>query len=99
MMKILSAASVLLVGSVFLASARPLAFQDAQQGAAVDPDGPLFARMCSDCHDSDRVVSQRRSRTEWEEVINKMLEKGATGTEAEFNKVFEYLQRNYGKVA
>ena len=40
----------------------------------------------------------RRTKTEWEEVINKMIERGATGSEDEFQTVFGYLRRHYGKV-
>ena len=65
---------------------------------ADDPAAPLFARLCSDCHDADRVTSLRRTRPDWEDVIKKMIEKGAPGTEKEFETVFEYLVRSYGKV-
>ncbi len=40
----------------------------------------------------------RRTRTEWEEVITKMIEKGATGTEKEFETVYGYVLRNFGKL-
>jgi competence ComEA-like helix-hairpin-helix protein len=69
-----------------------------------DPAAPaedpvmLFNRMCSDCHDSDRIVAPRRTRSEWEEVIREMIVEGATGSEEEFQRVFEYLLLTYGKV-
>lgn len=63
-----------------------------------DPDTGLFTQMCSRCHDAARITAMRRSTTEWEEVINKMIEKGATGTENDFEHVFNYLVRNYGKL-
>lgn len=78
----------------------------AQQGApappaqaADDPDAGLFTRKCSDCHDAKQIVSRRRSRTEWEAVINKMVEQGLSGTGQELETVFAYLNRTYGKVA
>jgi competence protein ComEA len=65
---------------------------------AEDPAAPLFNRMCSNCHDIVRVTSMRRTRTDWEDVLNKMIQEGATGTEKDFETVFDYLQRTYGKV-
>ena len=35
---------------------------------------------------------------EWEDTINKMIERGATGSGKEFETVFEYLLANYGKI-
>ena len=40
----------------------------------------------------------RRTGAEWEEVLTKMIEKGATGTEKEFETVYGYLLRNFGKL-
>jgi competence protein ComEA len=63
-----------------------------------DPSAELFAQLCSRCHDGARITAIRRTKTEWEEVIMKMIERGAQGTEDEFNTVFGYLRRRYGKV-
>ena len=54
--------------------------------------------MCNKCHDAARITSIRRTSTEWEEVLNKMIEKGATGTEKEFETVYEYVRCYYGKL-
>ena len=72
--------------------------QSAGATPADDPAAGLFQRMCSNCHDAVRVTSMRRTRTDWEDVLNKMIQEGATGTEKDFETVFDYLQRNYGKV-
>lgn len=100
----LGAAVCTLLASTFFA-ASPIAqtpaappAQQAPAAGAPDPGAALFARMCSDCHDSDRIVGMRRTKTDWEDVINKMIEKGATGSEKDFEGVFAYLLRNYGKV-
>jgi len=57
-----------------------------------------FTRLCSRCHDGARITAMRRTSTEWEEVITKMIERGATGTEQELNSVFDYLLATFGKV-
>lgn len=73
--------------------------QQQASGAAADDSGArLFGRMCADCHDPSRIVGSRRSKTEWESVINKMIENGATGSEKDFESVYNYLVRNFGKV-
>jgi competence protein ComEA len=69
-----------------------------QASAADDPAAGLFTEMCVRCHDAARITATRRTSTEWEEVLNKMIEKGATGTDRDFEKVYEYLRRNFGKL-
>jgi len=73
----------------------------AQQPAASaesDPAHELFIQTCNRCHDAARITALRRTKTEWEEVINKMIEKGAMGTEKDFETVYDFLLRNFGKV-
>ena len=68
----------------------------AQQGE----DGPTiaFKRVCSSCHDADRILAARRTRTQWEEVIEKMIDRGAEGTEDDFSAAEVYLLRVSGRV-
>jgi competence ComEA-like helix-hairpin-helix protein len=57
-----------------------------------------FFKVCGDCHEPDRIREVRRTRGGWEEVIEKMIEKGAVGNEQDFNQVLQYLLTNYGMV-
>ena len=57
-----------------------------------------FKRVCSTCHDADRVTATRRTRTQWEEVIEKMIERGAQGTPDDFTAAEDYLLRVSGRV-
>jgi competence protein ComEA len=66
--------------------------------AASDPSAGLFAQMCNKCHDAARITAMRRTSTEWEEVINKMIEKGATGSEKDFETIYTYVLRYFGKI-
>ena len=92
------AASVWLA-STLIAATPPSPSQTQEPAkAAEDPGAALMTRMCSDCHEASRVTAMRRTRPDWEDVINKMIEKGATGSEKEFEGVFNYLVRAYGKV-
>ena len=59
---------------------------------------PLFYDTCNACHDSDRIVSQRRTKAEWQDLIGQMIDKGAIGDEKSFQTIFQYVRRYYGKV-
>lgn len=93
-----------LPASIFVASlvltATPSAQSDAPAagGGAADPAVGLYEQTCGECHDSVRIVSKRRTKAEWQDVINKMIEEGATASGKEFETIFAYLLRNYGKV-
>jgi competence ComEA-like helix-hairpin-helix protein len=93
-------ASVLLTSTLLTAArdGRPAAPQQVAASAQEDPSYPLFTQMCNKCHDAARITAQRRNKFEWEEVINKMIEKGAMGTEKDFETVYDFLLRNFGKV-
>jgi competence ComEA-like helix-hairpin-helix protein len=79
-------------------AAQPGAQQQSAGNPADDPAHELFIQTCNRCHDAARITALRRTKTEWEEVINKMIERGATGSEEDFQTVFGYLRRHYGKV-
>ena len=57
-----------------------------------------FKRVCATCHDAQRILSARRTRTQWEEVIDKMVERGAAGTDEDFTAAEQYLLRVSGRV-
>ena len=54
--------------------------------------------MCVLCHPPDRIVSVRKTKSEWEEVLDKMITKGAQLNDDNYGSIQEYLLRNYGKV-
>src|SRR3954466_12273411 len=63
-----------------------------------DPPAAAFKRVCSSCHDAERILATRRTRTQWEEVIEKMIDRGAEGTTEDFTTAEEYLLRVSGRV-
>lgn len=58
----------------------------------------VYMRVCSLCHDAQRILSNRRTRDQWGEVIDKMVERGAQGSDDDFNAVLEYLVGRYGRI-
>jgi competence protein ComEA len=89
-----------LVASTFL-SAAPAQQAGAPPSSSTTTDDPaaaVFAQTCAKCHEVARITAMRRTSAEWEDVIKKMIEKGAPGSEKDFETVYDYLLRNYGKV-
>jgi len=65
------------------------------------PDGPgkdVVLKLCRDCHDLDTVTAENRTKDGWKKTIEKMGERGAEGTEDQFEAVIVYLTKNFGRV-
>jgi competence ComEA-like helix-hairpin-helix protein len=84
--------------------ATPGATQATQAGAAAQAEPrpqppPEFTKVCVRCHPSDKIVEGRRYKTQWDQVLEQMIARGATGTDAELDTIFDYLVAQYGRVA
>src|SRR3954462_1538238 len=88
-----SAAGVLIIGAALFLVVIGAEAQDQDDAPAA-----AFRRVCSSCHDAERILSTRRTRTQWEEVIEKMIDRGAEGTSDDFTTAEEYLLRVSGRV-
>lgn len=86
------AAALLIFGAVAVVVTGASA-QEPQDQSAV-----AFKRVCSSCHDAQRILATRRTRTQWEEIIGKMIDRGAEGTDEDFTAAEEYLMRISGRV-
>ena len=72
--------------------------------AAVQPEArpeppAAFTKLCVRCHPSDKIVEGRRYPAQWDQVLEQMTARGATGTEEEFDTVYDYLVSQFGRVA
>jgi mono/diheme cytochrome c family protein len=72
-------------------------------GAAQTPDlahqREVFNKLCGTCHTPESTVAQRRTRSEWQEEIARMVANGAKGTEEEFAITLDYLSGQFGRPA
>lgn len=62
------------------------------------PDGagrPLVEGRCASCHDLGRVVSIRRTKTEWESVTRNMLGRGPQATPEQAQAITDYLTTHF----
>ncbi len=84
--------------AIVYALATPLALAD----PPMLPDGPgkaIVERACARCHSLDNVVRVRRTRKQWEAVLDQMISRGATLSDDEFDGVAEYLATHVGPPA
>ena len=100
----LKAVTFAVVGCTWLAAmqsvASPRVFAEGrvQEAQTDDAGAALLSRMCSRCHDAARIVEKRRIRSNWQDVLLQMMEKGAEGSEKEFETLFTYLVVTYGEI-
>ena len=88
-----------LASTAFAAGVAPLGERPRQAASEGDDAGAaLLARMCSRCHDSARIVETRRTRSDWQDILLRMIEKGAEGSDKDFEALFAYLCSTYGQI-
>ena len=64
------------------------------------PDGPgkeIFAKVCSQCHGLDVIVTVKHTKEEWRAVVDTMANYGASAKDEEFDAITDYLAKNFGK--
>ncbi|MGH9609610.1 MAG: hypothetical protein ACRD34_08025 [Bryobacteraceae bacterium] len=64
------------------------------------PPGPgrkTVEVICSGCHPATIVLGRRDSKQGWALLVSDMVNKGATGTDAEFNTIIDYLAKHFPK--
>ena len=54
--------------------------------------------ICGDCHGPELVGSQRRSKVEWETMIEDMAARNAVATDEEKKVILTYTLHNFGRV-
>jgi quinoprotein glucose dehydrogenase len=68
--------------------------QQLPPGAGKEP----FERICSSCHALNVATQTKRTHAGWEGTVETMRGRGATGTEADFDRIVQYLTDNFGLV-
>jgi competence protein ComEA len=92
-------------GTLFLLL--PALARDPWQAAAPPPPRDLppgpghdtFVRVCTGCHVTALVTSQRKSADDWASVVIEMRNRGAAGSDADLEEVVGYLAANFGPAA
>src|SRR4051812_34683765 len=74
----------------------PLAATAADDLLPEAPAKALLLGQCTTCHDAALVTMKRRTHDEWDEVMGKMVDRGAALTDEEQDQVVDYLTKNFG---
>jgi cytochrome c-type biogenesis protein CcmH/NrfF len=56
----------------------------------------LVQQRCTVCHSLSRIESSHHSATEWQTIVDSMIQRGAQLTPEEETVVLNYLAANYG---
>jgi Quinohemoprotein amine dehydrogenase A, alpha subunit, haem binding len=67
--------------------------QDLPEGAGKD----LVMNVCTQCHDTARIVAKKRTKEDWNDLVDKMAARGAKATDEEFDTIVTYLTKYLGK--
>ena len=62
------------------------------------PDGPdknLVEAVCTTCHDSARIAAKQGTKADWQAKILEMLQECPDVTQAERDRIADYLTRNF----
>ena len=57
----------------------------------------LVQEVCSGCHGLDIVVSQRTDKTGWQQIVDYMVQRGASAKDDEIAKMVDYLAKSFPK--
>jgi cytochrome c5 len=69
--------------------------QPAQVSLADGAAKPLVEGGCALCHGLDRVVATKRSKGEWQNIVNRMMYFGSPLSGDQVSSVVDYLAANY----
>ncbi len=52
-------------------------------------------KICSGCHAPEIVLGRHETEDGWTQIVSDMVNKGANGTDDEFNTIIDYLAKNF----
>ena len=55
----------------------------------------IVADACTQCHAAELITNTGKTREGWADTVTTMIGNGAAVTDADFNKVVDYLAKNY----
>ena len=64
--------------------------------AAQDRGKALVERSCTKCHNLEATSRQRNTRERWSAIVDDMVARGMEATDAEIDKIIDYLAKTQG---
>jgi competence protein ComEA len=90
----LGAAVVFSVGWLLAAGFPPAAkAADAEGGGSLPQEYHSLQMVCTQCHVLELVRDTPRSYDAWHDTVQAMVDRGATGTDQQFEDIMDYLHR------
>ncbi len=84
--------AVLCVGAIKAQTAPPVATSGTlAPGAGVE----AVQHTCTVCHPPAMITSKRRTRQQWSDVVDQMINKGAQVSDEDYDVIVAYLARTY----
>jgi hypothetical protein len=85
-----------LIGAIFVIGIAAGAWgQELPEGKGKD----VVEKACTVCHGTSQFTSSRLSKSDWEYVVNDMIDRGALITKDEAVIIVEYLTEHFGPTA
>jgi competence protein ComEA len=84
-------ASAVLMASAALAAA--LAADSAAQAPQLEREAQSLQAVCGKCHNLQIVMNTPRSLDDWRDTMQKMVDRGASGTDEQYDDILDYLHR------
>lgn len=54
-------------------------------------------QVCTVCHGPDLFTAERKTRSDWAALVDKMVDNGANGTDEQLEAIVDYLVAHFGK--
>jgi cytochrome c5 len=89
-----------LVGGLAVTLGLGVAIAAAQEPKDLLPEGPgkgVIERACVMCHPVSQIVYKPRAPDDWQDLIGRMIDRGADVTPEEQDALYAYLVKNFGK--
>lgn len=77
------------------AVAKPVAGKNAYPLLPAGAGRDTEIRVCGQCHTPDRPATQRHDLAGWNEIIDTMMQNGATASDDEFDQIAVYLSKSF----
>ena len=80
---------------LFLAALSAVALAADDQSQLPDAPGKATVlKVCGNCHGAEIVLGRPNSEEGWNEIVIDMIQRGAEGTDDEYDQVVKYLAKN-----
>ena len=107
---LISITLLILMGTILAAcssNAKPTATTPSNQPPAATTKAPttaptggdgekLLNERCTKCHSLDRVKTAQKTQDQWQQIVTRMVGKGANLSNDEQKTLVEYLAKTYG---